>query len=77
MVFLGGIIAVALAVSMYFLGNLLLLTTKERISAMLFLAGIACGSAGGFLLSSTVGYFVLGGLLLTLGILLAYDGDGQ
>lgn len=74
MIYLGGIIAAVLAVSIFFGTRFLPMLQRERVSSAFLGAGSALAATGGFYISTAVGYFVVGGLVLALGLLFGFDG---
>lgn len=75
MVFVGGSIALVLAVIVFFATSRLPLMVRERIAAALICGGAVAVGSGAFYVSPEVGYMVSGALVLAIGILFAFDGS--
>jgi len=73
----GAILAVVLAIAVYFLTKQLMFIERERISAAALVAGTTCISTAGFLIGNSVGFLALGLCLAALGLLLGYEGGGE
>jgi hypothetical protein len=72
----GGIVAAALAIIVFFSTKRVVTSERDRVSISALVAGGTCASTGGFMVGEAVGFFVTGGFLILLSLLFAYDNEG-
>lgn len=70
---LGGIIAAAVAVAVYFLSKFVVATQRERVSISFLFAGATCLANAGFLVNAALGYLAIGLLCLFFSVVLGYE----
>lgn len=55
----GAIIAIVLAIAVYFISNFVVYTQRERISSAAIVSGASCLATAGFLVNLPLGFFHL------------------
>lgn len=73
MVFVGGLVATAIAVAVLVLARSTMPNARERLSAGMLSAAVVLVATGGFYFSEAIGYLVLGGALAAVALLLGFD----
>lgn len=69
----GAIIAIVLAIAVYFVSNFVLYTQRERISAAAIVSGASCLATAGFLVNIPLGFLSVGLSLVSVSLLLGYE----
>lgn len=73
MVFVGGLIAAVLAVAAFVSVGKIVPDVRQRLAAAMLVGSVALLSTGGFYISESIGYLILGGALAAVALLLGFD----